>query len=67
MSHDPVQAAIERGDATARVLIGYRDALFRPMAALLLITGADGLRACAAGVVEAVIEAQRRGGNGVQP
>lgn len=60
MIPDPVQAAIERGDATSRLLIGFRDQLFAPMAGLLLICGADGLRAAAAGVVEAVIAAQRK-------
>jgi hypothetical protein len=60
---DAVEAAIARGEATARLLVQYRDALFEPMAALLLIAGPDGLRACAAGVVEAVIAAQQaRGG-----
>lgn len=58
--HDPVEAAIERGGATARLLIANRDALFTPMGAILLIAGADGLRACAAGVVEACIIAQAR-------
>jgi hypothetical protein len=33
------------------------DPLFYPMGALLLIAGPEGLRACAAGVVEAVIAA----------
>lgn len=56
---DPVQAAIERGDATARVLISHRDAIIRHLAAVLLITGPEGLRACAAGAAEAVIVANR--------
>lgn len=55
--HDPIQDAIDRGAATARLLVENRDALFKPCAALLLITGEAGLRACAAGVVEAVIAA----------
>jgi hypothetical protein len=57
MSLDPVAAAIERGSKTAALLIAHRDALFYPMGALLLIAGPEGLRACAAGVVEAVIAA----------
>lgn len=61
MSEADIQAAIARGDATARLLIQHRDALFQPMAALLLITGQDGLRACVAGVAEAVIAAHQRG------
>lgn len=58
--HDPVEAAIERGDATAKLLIGFRDALFEPMGGILLIAGAAGLRASAAGVVEAVIAAHAK-------
>jgi hypothetical protein len=60
MSHDAVQAAIERGDATARVLIAHRDAVIYHMAAILLITGSEGLRACAAGAAEAVLIAASR-------
>lgn len=56
---DAIQAAIERGDATARVLIAHRDAVIYHLAALLLIAGADGLRACAAGAAEAVIAANK--------
>lgn len=58
---DPIEAAIERGSRTADLLNEHRDALFGHCAALLMITGsADGLRACAAGVVEAVIAAHER-------
>lgn len=60
MTTEAIQAAIERGDATARVLIKHRDQLFEPCEALLLIAGPDGLRTCAAGVVEAVIAASKR-------
>ncbi|HEX5262230.1 MAG TPA: hypothetical protein VFW13_01805 [Phenylobacterium sp.] len=56
---DPVEAAIERGAKTAALLVGARDKLFEPMAAIMLIAGPDGLRACAAGVVEAVIQGHR--------
>ena len=59
MTHDPVQAAIERGGVTAGMVISHRDALIHHFAALLLITGVDGLRACAAGAVEATIAAHR--------
>lgn len=55
-----VQDAIDRGNRTAELLVKYRDQLFEPMAALLLITGPEGLRACAAGVTEAVIQASRK-------
>lgn len=58
---DPVQAAIDRGNAMSSVLIEARDALFEPMTRLVVITGEEGLRACVAGVAEAVIEAKRRG------
>lgn len=61
---DPVQAAIDRGNAMSAVLIEARDALFGPMTSLVIITGDEGLRACVAGVAEAVIEAKRRGGWG---
>lgn len=60
MCEPAVEAAIARGQHTADLLIQNRDALFAPMAALLLITGsADGLRACVAGVTEAVIAAHQ--------
>lgn len=60
-STDPVDAAIERGGKTAALLIEARDSLFPGMASLLLITGEEGLRACVAGVAEAVIYAKRHG------
>lgn len=60
MTSDPVQDAIARGEATARLLVAHRDALIHHMAALLLICGVDGLRACAMGAAEAVIVAQAR-------
>jgi hypothetical protein len=60
MTHDPVADAIARGDATARVLIAHRDALIYHMSALILITGAKGLHACAAGAAEAVVIAHGR-------
>jgi hypothetical protein len=55
MTPDPVQAAIDRGDATARLLISHRDSIIYHLAAVFLITGPEGLRACAAGAAEAVI------------
>lgn len=61
---DPVQAAIDRGNAMSAILIEARDSLFAPMTRLVMITGDEGLRACVAGVAEAVIEAKRRGGLG---
>ena len=64
---DPVAAAIARGDAMAERLVGFRDALFEPMAGLLLIGGEDGLRAAAAGVAEAVIAAHHRRCRGLPP
>lgn len=61
MEHPAVTAAIERGRRTAEMLIEHRDALFPHFAALLRITGSpEGLRACVAGVAEAVIIAERR-------
>jgi hypothetical protein len=57
---DPVAEAIERGGATGRVLVAHRDALIHHLAAVYIITGAEGLRACAAGAAEAVIIAHRK-------
>lgn len=60
-----IQEAIERGDAASRVLISHRDAVIYHLSAILLIAGADGVRACAAGAAEAVViaaERQRRAG-----
>jgi hypothetical protein len=65
--HDPVSEAIARGDATARLLIGFRDRLFEPLAGIMLIAGEDGLRACLAGVAEAVIVAEHRRARGLPP
>lgn len=56
--HPAVQAAMERGAASAALVVKHRDALIEHMAALILITGKDGLRACASGACEAVIAAQ---------
>jgi len=64
---DPVEAAIARGSAAAARLIGFRDALFEPMAGILILGGEDGLRACVAGVAEAVITANRRRAQGLPP
>lgn len=64
---DPVDQAIARGSAAAERLIGFRDALFEPMAGILLLGGEDGLRACVAGVAEAVIIANRRRSQGLPP
>lgn len=55
MTHDPIQDAIDRGNATASLVIAHRDALIHHLAALLLITGVEGLKACAAGAVEATL------------
>lgn len=57
---DPVAEAIDRGTALSERLIGFRDALFEPLAGLLLIGGETGMRASVAGVVEAVIAAHRK-------
>lgn len=63
MIADPIQEAIARGDATARLLTAHRDALIHHMAAVVLITGPEGLRACVGGAAEAVIIAfDRRSG-----
>lgn len=56
--HDPVQAAIDRGSATAAMVIKHRDALIEHMAALVMVTGRDGLEACVAGAMGAVLAAQ---------
>lgn len=56
--HPAIQAAIDRGSATAAIVIKHRDGLIEHMAALVLITGREGLRACVAGAVEAVVAAQ---------
>lgn len=61
---DPIAAAIARGSRTAELLISHRDAVIEHAAAILLITGEEGLRACLAGAAEAVIFAHRRGGWG---
>lgn len=61
---DPVTEAIAHGDATARLLISHRDAVIYHLAAVYLITGPAGLRACAAGAAEAVIIAQERRNQG---
>lgn len=63
-ARDNIEAAIARGGATAALLISHRDGLIEHMAALILITGVEGLRACAAGAAEAVIIAHQRGGWG---
>jgi hypothetical protein len=60
-----VEAAIERGDASARLLIAHRNALMHHLGEILPIAGAEGVRACAAGAAEAVIaehEGRRWGG-----
>lgn len=62
--HDPIAEAIARGEATARILIEHRDQIIHHLAAVYLITGAEGLRACAAGAAEAVIIAHERLRNG---
>lgn len=65
---DPIIAqAITRGSAAAERVIGFRDALFEPCMGLLLHLGPDHLRACAAGVVEAVILAATRHAAGGPP
>lgn len=63
---DPIHDAIQRGDATARVLITHRDAVIYHLAAILLISGEQGLRACAAGAAEAVIQGAARASRGDQ-
>jgi hypothetical protein len=60
-----IDAAIERGNSMSAALVRNRDALFPAFRELLLVAGAEGLRACVAGVTEAVIaqhEARVRGG-----
>lgn len=57
---DPIPAALARGDATSRVLVAHRDAIIHHLAAILLIGGESGVRACAAGAAEAVIAAHRK-------
>ncbi len=65
VTHDPVRDAIARGDAVAEVLILHRDAVIEHLAAVLLIGGVDGVRACAAGAAEAVVLAHERRARGV--
>lgn len=58
---DPaIEAAIARGNAVAGRLIEQRDSLFKPFAAIYALAGPQGLRACVAGVAEAVIIAATR-------
>lgn len=59
-ARDPIAEAIERGTAVGRVLVTHRDAIIHHLAAVYLIAGPDGLRACAAGAAEAVIIAAQR-------
>jgi|GEM_PF-3057760 hypothetical protein len=64
---DPVAAAIERGGATARLLVAHRDALIHHLAAILLIAGPNGMVACAYGAAEAVRIAHERRTRGEAP
>lgn len=67
MTGDAIDAAIARGNAAAADVVGYRDQLFEPAMALVLLLGAEHARASVAGVVEACIYAVQRQAQGLPP
>lgn len=58
-AEDPVAAALARGERWLAEYNASRDLLFEPMGAIYRLFGATALRACVAGVAEAVIIQER--------
>jgi hypothetical protein len=64
---DPVMAAIARGASAADDVNHYRDQLFEPVMALVLLQGSSHAHASIAGVVEACAHAVERKASGLPP
>lgn len=62
-----IEAACARGDAAAQDVIGFRDQLFEPVMALVLLVGPAHAHASVAGVVEACVHAVERQARGLPP